>query len=137
MLHYAPGKIGKHGFFLSWKILHGQMLQFTFRSELDAQYSKTPLLFNNKYLLSVPYCISLFLFCDIIITLRTIFFCTIFKGSPVHLFLFLGVTLLVLLFFFDHPLRQQTPDLSTHQIFFPAATSTILIQWESHTASAP
>ena len=31
MLHCAPGKIGKHGFFLSWKILHGQMPQFTFR----------------------------------------------------------------------------------------------------------
>lgn len=57
MLHYAPGKIGKHGFFLSWKILHGQMPQH-FGSELDAQYSKTPLLFNNKYLLSVLYGIS-------------------------------------------------------------------------------
>ena len=42
MLHYAPGKIGKHGFFLSWKILHGQMPQFTFQVGLGCAIQQNP-----------------------------------------------------------------------------------------------
>lgn len=94
-------KLANMAFFEVGKFYMAKCPNLHFSSDLDAQYSKIPLLFNNKYLLSVPYGISWFLFCDMIITLRTIFFCTIFKGSPVHLFLLLRVTLLVLLFFFD------------------------------------